>query len=241
MEERTLSEEFLEMEDLLKEMAEDAAEPVMPTDGELSTISRLAEQQRAILGPVVKPPTGDAISSLVAWGKKNKLDELVVAEELRELNIVTLVAALMKRLKEFRHICETALPEAMAEAGVESLTLLDGASLGIKKDISCGIREGMIDEAVEWLDDHRLGDIVKDEIKFELAKDEREHAEHLLRLARVWLGIQGTEKLSVNAMTLKATINQQREAGVELPTNIFSVYDLKRAEIIPPKTKKGKK
>ena len=66
-------------------------------------------------------------------------------------------------------------------------------------------------------------DIIKNEINVSFGRNEDNKAAEYAELARSQ-GLQPTQKMKVEPMTLKALVRERIEAGKEMPTEIFSVY-----------------
>lgn len=136
--------------------------------------------------------------------------------------------------ENLRKIAEIALPEAMAQVGMKTFALEDGASISIKEEVYPSIRVDHINSAVKWLESIKCGGSVKDEIKISLGTGELEKAKQIIAFAK-GLGCSPSEKLGVNAQTLKALVKEQRAKGVVFPEEYFSIADKKFAIIKTPK------
>ena len=241
-----------------------------PAPDELARVTILAQKQLRLLGEgITKGPTGDAIQGLRDWAKKQGVQE---AAGLADYSIAELIGALVVRLSEYRKISEIDLPAAMSAVGGVGLSefkLANGYTVCISKDVRASVKANVWNDLLPWLDDKGLGDIVNDEIKFNLDRNDEKFftndvlGDHLLSSAKM-LGIVpqdaetmtkgeailtfsrgfcntiGEEKLSINAATLKATVKEQRGKGVEFPNELFSIMDFEKALVEPPKTKKIK-
>ena len=71
----------------------------------------------------------------------------------------------MKDLKEDeKHFSCVIIPKLMEDMNLKSLKLQDGSELTIKKVYSASMRADKKAEAIQWLRDNGLGDIVKNNI-----------------------------------------------------------------------------
>jgi hypothetical protein len=158
------------------------------------------------------------IADLAAHQKE--LTELIEIEETK----------LSELKKRYRHVSESALPAAMQSVGMTSFIMKDGSKVSIKVDVFASIRADFIPQAIEWLDEHHLGGIVKDEIRINLGPGEIEKAQQIMLFADEQ-GVSADEKKFVHPGTLKATIKEMRKKGVEFPDEFFSIHDVAKAII----------
>ena len=111
----------------------------------------------------------------------------------------------------------------LAEQGLSSLKLADGSAVEVKKVYNCTIRKDNIDSAYTWLRENGLGDIIKNEVSVQFGKGEDNKAQLLLDLA-VSNGYEPQQKTKVEPMTLKALFRERVEAGLDMPSESFSVF-----------------
>lgn len=79
------------------------------------------------------------------------------------------------------------------------------------------------EQALKWLEENNLSDIIKNEVVVAFDKGENEKAKQLLENLQKE-GLYATNEINVNAMTLKATLKKEFEKGKDLPLDVFSVY-----------------
>ena len=115
------------------------------------------------------------------------------------------------------------IPNMLAEQGLSSLKLADGSAVEVKKVYNCTIRKDNIDSAYTWLRENGLGDIIKNEVSVQFGKGEDNKAQLLLDLA-VSNGYEPQQKTKVEPMTLKALFRERVEAGLDMPSESFSVF-----------------
>ena len=75
-----------------------------------------------------------------------------------------------------------------------------------------------------------LGDIIKNEISVSFGRGEDNKAAHYAELAK-GQGLDPTQKLKVEPMTLKALVRERIEAGKEMPTELFGVFSENKTTI----------
>ena len=130
----------------------------------------------------------------------------------------------LKDLKKKRdHISGEVIPTMMSEMGLAELKLHDGSHLKVSTSYKAHISEANKEQAFNWLRDNGLGDIIKNEISVSFGRGEDNKAAHYAELAK-GQGLEPTQKLKVEPMTLKALVRERIEAGKEMPTEIFGVF-----------------
>jgi hypothetical protein len=70
---------------------------------------------------------------------------------------------------------------------------------------------------------NKLADIIKNEISVSFGRNEDNKAADYANLAK-GQGLEPTQKLKVEPMTLKALVRERMEAGKEMPTELFNIY-----------------
>lgn len=153
------------------------------------------------------------------------LKQLECEDRIRNLNEL-----LKTSTDELKRIQEFLLPEAMAAIGMSEFKLTNGSKITIKEDIYASIRVERIENALGWLVEKGLGDIIKDEVKVNLGRGEFEKSREMIEMIRT-MGFEPQEKKTVHPMTLKATIKEQMGHGVQFPDEFFSVAPVKKAII----------
>ena len=130
---------------------------------------------------------------------------------------------LKKTKKELKHISVEIIPTMMSEMGLSHLKLMDGSSVNVKPNYSASITIANREAAFNWLRNNGLGDIIKNDITVSFGKNEDNKAADYAALA-LDRGLQPTQKLKVEPMTLKALVRERIEAGIEMPTDLFNIY-----------------
>jgi hypothetical protein len=125
--------------------------------------------------------------------------------------------------KKADHISAEVIPTMMSEMGLSFLRLADGSSLEVKTNYSANISQDNKEKAFNWLRDNNLGDIIKNEISVSFGRNEDNKAADYAELAKEH-GLQPTQKLKVEPMTLKALVRERIEAGKEMPTELFNIF-----------------
>jgi hypothetical protein len=138
---------------------------------------------------------------------------------------------LQKQANEaLRKIQEEDLPAAMAEAGMKSFTLENGAKITVKDEVAVSIPKDRKYEAYKWLRDNGYGDVIKHNVVVEFGKEDDAAALRLMEYCQKQ-GKHAEDQQSVHAQTLKALVKEQLAKGVEIPFDLFGAYPYSKAVI----------
>ena len=138
--------------------------------------------------------------------------------------------AIKKLKKDIEVISGEVIPTMMQEMNLSSLKLEDGSSVEVKPVYGASISSAKKEEAFNWLRNHNLGDLIKNEITVSFGRNEDNKAIAYANLAQ-GQGYQPVQKLKVEPMTLKALVRERLESGQEMPTDLFNVFAGNRTKI----------
>jgi hypothetical protein len=159
--------------------------------------------------------------------------ESVNAEELTEAleqfkYIGAQVLAVEIKLKELKaqekYHSEFVIPEIMEKMGLSTLKLKDGSELAVKKVYSAKIKAEKKAEAIQWLRDNGLGDIVKNNISVAFGQGEENKAMAYATLAKE-SGYEPSQTEKVEPQTLRVTMEDWKNKGNEVPQDLFWVFE----------------
>ena len=153
-------------------------------------------------------------------------------EKLEDLNVrLEAQEQIIKDTKEqIERLSGEVIPTMMSEMGLSELKLQDGSHLKVSTSYKASITEANKEMAFNWLRENGLGDIIKNEINVSFGRNEDNKAAEYAELARSQ-GLQPTQKMKVEPMTLKALVRERIEAGKEMPTEIFGVFSENKTTI----------
>ena len=148
---------------------------------------------------------------------------------LKDVNLqIDTVEAELKQLKAKRiQIAEVMLPEQMEEAGIQDMTLSDGSRIVLTNFYNAKITPDQWDDAMAWLDENNHSAIVKAGFSVAFPRGEA-NAANEAKEALAQLGINVIVEDKIHPSTLRAFVREQCEAGADLPTDMFGVYEGKR-------------
>ncbi len=184
---------------------------------------------------------GDA-PDMTAEEQGQSLEKLVeLAKELQKKDgeVVAANEALAIVKGDADKLRGSTIPNLMQRLKMESFTLEDGSSIGVKKDIKCSLSEERKPEGLAWIRANGHGGIIKTEVTLSFGKGEEakvKEAQDLLRSK----GFSPDVGDSVHSQTLKAFVKERMEAGDKIPLATFGVFEFKEAKITLPKAKKKK-
>ena len=139
------------------------------------------------------------------------------------------VAALEEKLKakkeERDDISSRVIPELLAEQGLQEIKLADGSKVSVKKEFRATLPKDEIrrEAAYQWLRDQNLGDMIKNNVTVSFGKGEDNKANQLVDLA-VANGFTPQQKSDVAWNTLTALYEERVKAGLDMPSDVFSLW-----------------
>ena len=155
--------------------------------------------------------------------------QIVLMEELEQLK-----AAADRKQKQLRYVEEVLLPNAMAEAEMSSFTLDSGASVAIKRDYTATISAAHWSAAKSWLIENDGDGVIKSTVTIAFDKGDGERAEEAVTLL-MESGFAPTAKETIHPQTLKATVKDYIRKGVDLPFDVFGVFEIVKSIVVLPK------
>ncbi len=165
----------------------------------------------------------------------NAIDPTQLSEQIEKLKSISAqilsTEASLKELKEQeKYINNFTIPELMEKMNLSTLKLKDGSELSVKKIYSATIKADKKAEAIQWLRNNGLGDIVKNEITVNFGQGEENKAAEYATLAK-GQGYEPSQKEAVHAMTLKVTMEDWKNKGNEVPEDLFWTFDGNQTKI----------
>ena len=149
----------------------------------------------------------------------DKIQEMQAVQKALEMD----EEQIKQKKKHLEHLSSEVIPTMLSEMGLSFLKLADGSSVEVKTNYSATITQAKKEEAFNWLRKNGLGDIIKNEISVSFGRNEDNKAADYAELAK-GQGLQPTQKLKVEPMTLKALVRERLEGGKEMPTELFNIY-----------------
>ena len=131
-----------------------------------------------------------------------------------------------KRKKaEADDISSRVIPELLAEQGLSEIKLADGSKVSVKKEFRATVPKDDTkrENALQWLRTNGLGDIIKNNVSVTFGKGEDDKAKQLLDLAAE-NGYEPQQKSDVSWNTLTALYRERVEAGLDMPSDCFSLW-----------------
>jgi hypothetical protein len=155
-----------------------------------------------------------------------------LAASLRDLDAE--IAHLEDRLKDTkerrRKLSQETLPDAMAEVGLSSFRLHDGAAVEVEPIIRASISKDRAPAAHEWLRRHGHGDLIKHVVVASYGRGDEDKAQALLRFAEVQRA-KAEAKEAVHPQTLNGWAREMMKSGREIPADLFGLFTGREAVI----------
>jgi len=158
----------------------------------------------------------------------------------RQLELDTMIEDMEDATKELKRerdlLSSETIPTKMQELGINETTMKDGSKVTVKEGFHCRIPKAREEEALQYLKQEGLGDIIKNQVSTSFGTGEDNMAGDLAGYIEQNFGITPDVKKSVHPSTLKATLKKRHEEGLTDPDDLFGIF-------IRPETKitKGKK
>jgi hypothetical protein len=124
------------------------------------------------------------------------------------------------------------LPLAMKEAGVSELKLSDGSQVTIVSDIKTSIPAKHRDAAFDWLRKNGHGSIIKNDVVVSFGRGEEEEAAMFIETVAADEHTY-KHKEDVHWQTLKAFVKEQLENGVDVPADLFGLFEYNVSKVKP--------
>lgn len=136
----------------------------------------------------------------------------------------------LKKLKQEKHrLSMEAIPSLMDEMDVSRLDVGD-VTVALKPFVSASIPAERKEEAYQWLRDHGLDDIIKNDVVLSFGRGEDETANTVM-LELEKKGFHPESKTHIHAMTLKAFVKERVENGKPIDLDLFGAFVAKTADI----------
>ena len=153
----------------------------------------------------------------------NKLADKIQEMQAIQSAIESDEQQLKQKKKHLENLSGEVIPTMLSEMGLSFLKLADGSSVEVKTNYSATITQANKEKAFNWLRQNGLGDIIKNEIVVSFGRSEDDKASAYAELAK-GQGLEPTQKLKVEPMTLKALVRERLEGGKEMPTELFNIF-----------------
>jgi len=136
----------------------------------------------------------------------------------------------LKRLKtEKNRLAMEAIPAVMEEMNVTRLDV-EGASVTLKPFVQASIPVARKEEAYQWLRDHGLDDIIKNDVILSFGRGEDDTASKIM-LDLEQRGFHPESKTHIHGQTLKAFVRERVENGKPIDLDMFGAFVAQTADI----------
>ena len=207
----------------------------------MSVKNKIKIKTTSVLGP---DPTDSKVKVFTGSGSFDIRDEMIndskdfldtvevttIAQECVNLkkvedDIAAIEEQLKKKKDEHDHISSKVIPELLAEQGLSEIKLADGSKVSVKQEFRATLPKDEVrrDAAYKWLRDQGLGDIIKNNVFVTFGKGEDDKAKSLIDLA-VENGYEPSQKSDVAWNTLTALYEERVKAGLDMPSDVFSLW-----------------
>ena len=172
----------------------------------------------------------DAPQDVNNLGGVESLSDLVIKLQKLEDEIKEDEERLKLKKQNAEQLSQIAIPEIMDSLKMKTMKLADGSAIEVKEIYSATIPLDKREGAYNWLREHDLGDLIKNEITVSFGRGEDNKASEYADLAK-GNGFEPTQKLKVEPMTLKALFRERSEKNEELPSEHFNLFKGNKTKI----------
>ena len=144
--------------------------------------------------------------------------QLQLAKELEQLEL-----DVKAKKEELRLTSEQELPDAMAAAGLNEITLSTGEKISVGEFYSAHISKANQEVAYRCLIDNGHEGLIKNEVLDKFNREESEAVDQTVEALKT-RGLDPQIKQSVHPSTLKAFVKEQLTTGKDIPSEPFGIY-----------------
>lgn len=159
------------------------------------------------------------------------LTDLADQLEKSDEEVIRLQALLDEAKANSRRICEKEIPDLL-DGMQGNVKLPDGRTISVSEKIRSGAVAEKKIPAINWLDAHGHGYIVKKQFIIEFGRADTQwikEFEKMLTESKVPLNVK--KENSIHHSTLEAFIRQSLEDGLDIPKDIFAIYRQRIAKV----------
>lgn len=161
------------------------------------------------------------------------ISKLAAQQLAAEAEIVMIEEELKVKTEHLNRIKEDLLPTAMREIGIEQITLTTGEKVTIQTGITASIAKKNQPAAFAWLKANQHDDLIKHEFKVKFGRGEEPAVEKVTAYLQK-NGLNFSADRSVHGQTLKAFCKEQMERGVNLPHELFGIFEWTKSSVQRP-------
>lgn len=161
----------------------------------------------------------------------SEISALATLQIQRQITLEKAELAVKEAAEALRQVQEIDLPNAMLQAGVSEIRLPDGQRITLKEDVYASIPKDRMFEAIAWLKENNLADVIKNEIKVNFGKGEEAAAAALVNELNAHGWTNYDNKTTIHPSTLKALIREQLAKGANIPLDVFGAGPITKAII----------
>lgn len=153
----------------------------------------------------------------------NELTDLITKLETVREGIKLVESQLLNLKESERQLVFELIPSKFAELGLSEITMLNGQKVTVKPFVQARLTQDTKRSAIEWLEEHGYGDLIKVTVENKFGMNEYDTARelaHKLSLA----GYNTAFDATVHPQTLGKFVRERLEANEAFPMDLFNVY-----------------
>ena len=162
--------------------------------------------------------------------KLEQLGHLLAQVTQTEQEVALREDALADAKKRLDTLLSEDIPAVMDSIGVDKLTTTDGWEVRIADMYHASIKEAQREAAFYWLRNNGFGDLIKNQVVTTFDSGEDDLAQKVVHDLTAQ-GFDATVKEGVHPTTLKSFVKEQKEAGTDIPDDVFGIYHKREAKL----------
>ena len=167
------------------------------------------------------------MADVVGLGQLSRLcAQMATASE----EVIMLENQLAEKKKALYELRIGKIPSLMDELHLKEIRLDNGATIEIKRKVSCKFVATTKPEALDWLDEHGESDSIRREVSVGFEKGDTATAIQAVTVLEK-AGLHPSVIMDMHHSTLSAWARRRVEAGEEVPTNLFNFDVFNYAEV----------
>lgn len=161
-----------------------------------------------------------------------QLSQLAQEQKDAEMEVERLESLVKKAKEKVTDVSQVRIPELMDRLHMKTFETTSGIEVELREIFSVRLSEGVKDTALDWLEENGFGKAILREVVVVFDKSEEKWANKFTRdLAQRKKKVNSQINRSIHAQTLKKIIKEARESGIDVPKDVFGIYDGRVAKI----------
>lgn len=178
----------------------------------------------------------DAKTTELSGDKLERVTELAREQVRRAQAVENAEHELSEAKSALNEVCQGELPQLMDDLGLKTFDLDNGWSVKVKDSYKVSPPKDKMDEALDWLIEQGFEKVIKNQFICSFDRGDEKHMRKFKRdLAQRKKPIDTKITRGVAGATMRKTIVDMIENGVNVPKKLFGVWQHRVSEVKGPK------